>query len=351
MMRMKTFILLIVLGLAGCKEDDDLAEKPANGSWESLGLNGAVVNKLQIYQDTIYVATDQGFYKKHLEASPWSSMGLDGKSCKSFLLFDQDEILVSIFEPGNAQETEILKTLDAGKNWNDFTNGFGGDFTEPVLDLAVNPSDSTELFASGYSVVAHSDDSGENWSPVYGNWGGFATGLSVVAVNPNDTRQIWSGGQNGIEQSVLLFSEDGGNQWQDWLNLVEAPSVVKEVAFDPDNQNVIYGGFEGGLIKTSDQGQTWKTLIDSDENRFFFGVEIHPQDPDIIYAAGWLKNFDNTQPLIIFRSTDGGNNWEKFQYTEDVFGGVYSMELMVDDQKEVLYLGLYKGGVFRFEHN
>ena len=342
--------LLIILALSGCNDEDSIKD-PSNIQWKDMGLTGMVINKIMVYDDTIYAATDNGFYKKNLNNTTWTSLGLDNKSCKTFLLFGHDEYMVSVFDPSEPGEAELLKSDNGGNTWLDFQNGFGGESPEPVFDLAVNLSDSSQIYATGYMVVARSDNKGESWHPVYGNWGGFATGLSVVKVNPNDTDQVWSGGQNGIEQAVMLFSPDSGNNWQNWLDLLEAPSVVKLISFDPESKNIVYGGLEGGLIKSDNQGQDWQKLIESDENRFFFGVCVHPDHPEIIYASGWLKDFDNPQPLIIFRSADGGQTWSANQYPEEIYGGVYNMDLVVNDQKDMIYLGLYKGGVYRFDFN
>jgi hypothetical protein len=136
--------------------------------------------------------------------------------------------------------------------------------------------------------------------------------LDVIKLNPNDPNSIWAGGQNAIEQGVLLHSPDAGANWENWLDLVPAPSVAKEVAFHPVNMEEVYVGFEGGVIKTPNNGEDWETLIHSEENRFFFGLAVHPTNPQIIYAAGWLKRFDDPQPFIIFVSKDGGSNWQEY---------------------------------------
>ncbi|MGK7393821.1 MAG: WD40/YVTN/BNR-like repeat-containing protein [Candidatus Cyclobacteriaceae bacterium M3_2C_046] len=348
---MKTNYILVFISLilfTNCNQENDLKIQPSNFSWKHLGLNNQVINQVRILDDTIYTATDQGLFKKKTNDASWIPMGIN-EPIQSFLLFSRKEFLVSVFDRNDPSQASLKKTSDGGTNWINFQNGFGGNEPEPVFDLALNPSDSNQLFATGYSVVARSNDQGNSWKPVYGNWGGFATGLSVVEVNPYETNEVWAGGQNSIEQAITLFSADQGDSWQIWQNLVDAPSVLKAVAFDPDQAGWVYGGYEGGLIKTDDNGQQWQTLIESDDNRFFFGVKVHPNDPDIIYTAGWLKYFDNPQPLIVFRSADGGQSWKTYEFPQQIYGGVYSMDLEVSDQQDRLYLGLYKGGIYRFD--
>jgi hypothetical protein len=52
----------MVLLLTFCSEENP---EPVNEKqWKSLGLNSHIINKLQIYQNKIYVGTDKGFFVK-----------------------------------------------------------------------------------------------------------------------------------------------------------------------------------------------------------------------------------------------------------------------------------------------
>lgn len=349
MKKLYHILLIVAIGISACSEED-LNNKNPSIRWNTYGLDNQIINRLQVFQNTLYAATNQGFFKRGENGQPWISLGLDDKSCQTFLLFGQEEYLVSIFDASNPSEATLMRTTDGGTTWQEARNGFGGNDPEPAFSLAFNPDDPDQLYATGYDVVAASDDRGASWQPVYGNWGGFASGLSIVEVNPNDTDQVWAGGQNAIEQSVTLMSPDGGSTWQSWQGLVEAPSVTKAISFHPQKPEIVFGGFEGGLIKTTDKGQNWQTLIDSEDNRFFFGIQVHPQNPEVIYAAGWLKRFDEPQPLKVFRTADGGQSWNTYEYQQQIFGGVYSMDLVATNQQDILYLGLYNGGVYQFEY-
>jgi photosystem II stability/assembly factor-like uncharacterized protein len=148
-----------------------------------------------------------------------------------------------------------------------------------------------------------------------------------------------------------LHSANGGSTWEQWFDLVEAPSVTKDAAFHPTRPGEVYIGFEGGLLKTPNNGQTWETLISSEENRFFFGIGIREANPAVMYAAGWLKRFDEPQPFIIFTTQDGGKNWQEHTFGDEDFGGVFDLELLSEGGKDKLYLGLYKGGIYEVVFN
>ncbi len=344
----KIFFSLCILALLSACEKDDTGPN-AEIQWNHLGLAGHIVNKVQIFQDHLYAATDQGFYTLDRNGGNqnWELLGFEDKACQSFLIISEEEMIVSLVNMQEPSQMGLYKTTDGGSNWTAFTNGFGGeDSVEPIWDLTVHPEDSSIYYAVGQYVVARSTDSGLHWEPIFGDWQGFTTGMDFVEISPHDPENLWVGGQNAIEQSFLLYSGNGGEQWEEWLNLVEAPSVAKEIAFHPTQPEEVFVGFEGGLIKTTDNGQHWETLIESEENRFFFGIGIRQNDADVMYTAGWLKRYDDPQPLILYTSKDGGETWEEKTYEEEDFGGVYDMELHREDGKDKLYLGLYKGGVY-----
>src|SRR5690606_3482485 len=135
----------------------------------------------------------------------------------------------------------------------------------------------------GLAVVARSEDEGSTWTPIYLNWGGIGTGIAVIEVNPNDENELWAGGQGPITDGFILRRK-GDGAWDEWTELVENPTVVKEISFVDGNKDIVMAGFEGALLKTTNSGSDWLTLINSDENRFFFGVKTRAGDPNRLYA-------------------------------------------------------------------
>ena len=333
-------IMLLVLQSSCDKEDDN--NKDARVEWMKLGLDGYNVRELKQKGDLLFAATDDGLFVKSLQDNAeWEELGFAGEQVRSVLLAD-GYMLASVVGP---QDTGLFKSNDEGESWDEVADNFGGNSPEPIFYLCREP-DSGTIYGAGYATVARSSDEGVTWSPIYGDWQGFASGLDLVEVNPHNG-DIWAGGQNAIEEMVLIQSEDNGATWQHWSNLVAAPSVAKDILFHADEAGHVYVGFEAALLKTEDNGSTWETLIDSEENRFFFGINQDPVNLNTLYAAGWLKRFEDPQPLILFISENDGNSWTEHVNPEEEFGGVNDMILRQEAGNTVLYMALWQGGVYK----
>jgi photosystem II stability/assembly factor-like uncharacterized protein len=91
----------------------------------------------------------------------------------------------------------------------------------------------------------------------------------------------------------------------DWL--VDQPLEGQEVyclAADPLNANVVYVGTKSkGVLRSSDQGQTWQSV--GLAGHIVKALVVSPHDPDILYAG--------TKPALLFFSQDGGQTWKELE--------------------------------------
>jgi photosystem II stability/assembly factor-like uncharacterized protein len=67
---------------------------------------------------------------------------------------------------------------------------------------------------------------------------------------------------------------------------------------------VLYGGTNGGLLKSTDGGRTWS--LKTANNIFVEDVAVSPADKNTIYF--WGRNRNPFRELF-YRSTDGGETW------------------------------------------
>ena len=100
----------------------------------------------------------------------------------------------------------------------------------------------------------------------------------------------------------LWQSPDGGDSWERaagiWFD-----ARVFDVTAHPGDPDIVFAGTDDGLFRSTDKGKSFEQ-IDSPMNLLdVWKLAIDPVDPDVIFAG--------TCPSALFRSHDGGQQWEK----------------------------------------
>jgi photosystem II stability/assembly factor-like uncharacterized protein len=171
----------------------------------------------------------------------------------------------------------------------------------------------------------------------------------MAELNPFKPTDLWYGGQGGIENGYVgyLRNEQPVTQWSD---LVDNPTVAVEVEFTKSINENIFVGFEGALMKTSNNGDDWKQVIDGHVNglRFFYGIDKSVDDENRVYAGGWLKGMEH-QSLVLYSTRDAGENWETTVFEQEQSGGIFTMKVVNDGGHDKIFVGLDGGGVYEIE--
>ena len=126
---------------------------------------------------------------------------------------------------------------------------------------------------------------------------------------------------------------DGGERWTNISDGFFETGSVGSIAVAPSDPNVIYvgmgeadvrGNFShgDGVYRSRNAGKTWEH-VGLEDTRQIGKVLVHPADPDTVYVAALGHVFGPNAERGVFRSTDGGETWDKIKYVNDRTGAVH----------------------------
>ncbi len=167
--------------------------------------------------------------------------------------------------------------------------------------------------------------------------GGRSAAVTGVSGKPN---LFYFGAAGG----GVWKTENGGRSWENISDGYFGGSIgAIEVA--KSDQNVIYvGGGEKtvrgnvssgyGIWKSENAGKTW-TSAGLEDSRHVARIVTHPKDYNTVYAAVLGNIYKPTENRGVYKSTDGGKNWEKVLFSNSQSGAV---DLMMDpNNPRILY--------------
>ena len=232
----------------------------------------------------------------------------------------------------------------------------------------------TEATSNSDSGVFISKDGGETWDETEVGGGQY----SAIAIGTQNTSTLYVAGRifpNGEDcedeegeddctpekNSAIFISNDFGTSWIksssipkgifEEIELEEGRELEEEdidkvtvLYVSPSDDDHIFVGTSNLLLKSTDRGETWRSLSDTFHRSDIKGLAIHPNNPDIIYARIGIYTFsdcsdvDNDDPDYeesvskycpgVYKSTDGGENWKLLEEAtgDPSEGGVYINE-------------------------
>jgi photosystem II stability/assembly factor-like uncharacterized protein len=170
--------------------------------------------------------------------------------------------------------------------------------------------------------------------------------VSTVAGVPGRPNTFYFGSTGG----GVWKTEDSGMNWSNISDGYFKSGSVGALAIAASDPNVVYAGMGeacirhnvssgDGIYKSIDGGRTWRHS--GLEHAGQIGrLRIHPQNPDLVYAAVLGHAFGPNQERGVFRSTDGGKTWERVLFVSDRAGAV---DLAMDPSNpRILYAAMWE---------
>lgn len=339
-------IFFLAYIIAGCSADPgETPPMSISGEFTDLELTEQEVYKIEVKNNTLFAGTDDGFMVYDLNSGVQTGYHKPESSVPTFLILDDDFWLISTAYPGGSEENAILKSVDQGEIWTDYTNGYAQvtedeqRYSPTTMDYHTN-SNLPVIFAANLPAlfIAKSPDGGGSWENVQGDWSNPGLGsFWFIKIDRNDSENIWAGGSGSQFNSYMIKSTNGGNDWEFVESFRESSSIIYSMSIRHGHSNHLLAGVGGGILKSTNMGADWHTVYTGINTTT---LEKSSQNPDVIYASG--QNSSGT--LFFLTGSDFGDSWADREYGNGPVN-LYVNDLVSVTQggQEVLYFATNKG--------
>lgn len=100
----------------------------------------------------------------------------------------------------------------------------------------------------------------------------------------------------------LWQSPDGGESWVRMRTPFPLESRVRALTRHPTEPHTLFAGADSGLYLSRDNGAAWAHVSAPEPRLNIWSLAVVPTDPETLFAG--------TSPSAVYRSRDGGHQWE-----------------------------------------
>ncbi len=152
--------------------------------------------------------------------------------------------------------------------------------------------------------------------------------VTAVAGHPAHPFTFYMGATGG----GVWKTEDYGNSWRPISDAYFSTGSIGSIRVAPSDPDLVYvgTGSDGirsnvivgrGIYRSQDAGETWEMMGLRDMGQLG-AVEVDPNNPARVYVAAlgnpWAKNSERG----VYRSANGGEDWEQVLFTSDSVGAI-----------------------------
>lgn len=292
-------------------------------------------NSNVIYAGAVYGGA--GFYKSTDGGVKWNRTNRETVSDVSINPNNINELFIGTVGAG------VFYSNDGGDTWT--AKPLPLDNTGRI-SVQQSPSDPNKIYAlvdvagpngaAGMGHILLSTDKGNSWTDVYSEIGIFNTNDqggydNFVTVHPKNANIALVGGVN------LFRTSDGGKSWSQvaGYNFSSTHPDTHCGCFSPFDANVVYFGCDGGMHRSEDAGETWRSINTGLAVTQFQGtIAINQTKPSVTYG-GTQDNGTMSNTATNYGELAGGDggfvaiNPDKpyIIYAETQYGNMFKLDL------------------------
>ncbi len=222
-------------------------------------------------------------------------------------------------------------------------------FAALLVCVLINQQAEAQIFGHGTETDSPTYSEQDLKDLAFRNIGPFRGGRSVAVAGHDDEPYTYYTGFTG---GGVYKTTDGGNTWISISDDYFKTGSVGAIDVADSDPNVIYVGMGetdirgnmsagDGMYRSTDAGKTW-TYLGLGESRFIGDIEIHPDNPDVVWVAAMGKLFggEGNPERGVYKTTDGGKTWNKVLFRNNQTGAV---DIAVDpNNSRILFAAMWE---------
>lgn len=331
-------------------------------TWSAVGsgLTGTKVNSLVIAPKTLYAGTDyKGIFKSYSGGS-WVEFNSGLASTIVYSLVAIDPVSQAfyagtysgVYKKTTTNNIDYWRSLNnvviIKPRWSSYSTVHSLTNTM-VKSLVIDPNNRKPLYAgtTNWGVYKFYSSIG-SWSTVNNGVNDSPKGIPLLTnytinslvIDPSNSQTLYAGTYN-----VGIFrSYSGGHAWRA-VNNVSPPLTnytVYSLVIDPNDSNTIYAGTNYGVIKSTNNGDTWNSCTVNSGLTVYALVVLPTPSTGTIKLTTIYAGTNHG----VFKSTYGGRYGSWSPLNNGLPSNTPVLSLAFDNASKTLYAGTYNGGVF-----